>query len=389
MENPDSTVYCPACGMYLVSGAAVPVPIPENPHTEVFLGTQQELDIPSAGQEPLPVAPAPYEVVPPAFGTGQIPAIPAVVQTTEHNTEDRCERCGTPLSVNDPFCSTCGWKRVPAQPAGKPKKAGKKILAIACALVLLVAGSFGVYAALREYRYKKATNAFVAQDYVAAADLFEKLGAYKDAADYLDLSRNYILYNEGVALLDTAQHDQARDIFLMLHDLYDFSDSQELAQRCTDFLTYREAEDLYNRDAYYEAYNLYISLDTFEDAAQRAKDCIQEEPESAVIEEGAGYTSYGGSAITFVNKSPLTLDLVVKLYSEDTTYWGMIFVRYGQEVSSNIEVGTYYMEYTFGSKHNWFGPSDCFGHGLKKLIIQGDSQYSFMKNYIMTFTLWS
>lgn len=166
-------------------------------------------------------------------------------------SEDKCGNCGTLLEKLrtfdiDELCQDCE-KRLEkesieaelARAASEAKKAemekkAKKILPIAIPAVLVVVAlillSTKVF--IPSSRYSKAENLLAAEEYTQAAELYEKLGDYKDSASKAKFALNAEEYieacNEAQKLLDKGEKALAAMAYAKI-DGYDYAKEKSLA----------------------------------------------------------------------------------------------------------------------------------------------------------------
>ena len=348
-ENMDSMAFCSVCGTVLVDVNAAPVPQME----------PMQNASPAAAPAPAATAVADPPFQPPVYNE-QPPMGPGPMQGPPMAPPPpvlECGQCKKPFGPEEPFCTQCGAPRQMAvsRPAKAPKSGNstKTIIMIVIAIVVLAGAAFGVYALIRSNNYKDAVAAMDSGNYQEAYDAFEKLGSYNDSATRAAECFQYIRYDEALLLMEEGKYLEAKEI---LDELGSFNDASSKANDCLKFIEYEEAIALYNAGSYYQAYKIFVSLGAFEDCSEWANKCIQPSPANGVVEQGPAY-AVGTAVLQITNGS--FYDLCIMLYTENGTYWGLIFVGWYSSATVYVETGRYYIG--AGSGEYWFGPTDMFG----------------------------
>ncbi|MDR2721286.1 MAG: hypothetical protein LBB35_00245, partial [Coriobacteriaceae bacterium] len=111
-----------------------------------------------------------------------------------------------------------------------------------------------------------------------------------------------------------------------------------------------------NEDKRYEAYNAFMLLGDYSDAAARAQACIvpitsskevYRNPDFSIMACDFTITSNSSTALTFL-----------KIYNGDTLV-SSLFITPGSSLRITLPVNTYKIRAAVGE--NWFGDSDLFG----------------------------
>jgi len=145
----------------------------------------------------------------------------------------------------------------------------RRILFLLIPLLLLTGVALSAYlvSAHRANLYDEAAIHYLAGDYATAADIWEKLGDYRDAAARAAASKNsdsqVSSYTRAGKLLENGRYDDAHELYLSLGD---YEDSAALAQEAL----YRKGQELIETGAYEEARALFASLTGYRDSAKIA-----------------------------------------------------------------------------------------------------------------------
>ena len=117
----------------------------------------------------------------------------------------------------------------------------------------------------REHSYSDAAVLYDAGDYAGAAEAFDKLGSYSDAAARAALAREadavQTSYTRAGRLLDNGRYDDARELYLSLGN---YQDAAALAVEAE----YRKGLELLESGAYDEARALFEELGSYKDSAE-------------------------------------------------------------------------------------------------------------------------
>jgi hypothetical protein len=305
---------------------------------------------------------------------------------------------------------------VPQQP--KKSKRGLFIALGAVLLVILIAiGGFAGFNIYRANAYSDAVALFDTGDYAQARDGFSKLGNYKDAAALAVLAQNWFDYEAAQALLDSEDFARAKEAFLALGS---FEDSADLAGLCQLNLDYLAAIDSFeardfeaalkeftdlaaasfldaavwkSKSLYaiaegkladgdrYGAYEDFKKLGSFEDSADRMKECTTEYPGSGEIYHNETYVSTrsaikidGGNA-SFVS--------YYKIYSGETLV-SAIFLHAGQSCTIEVPPGDYTIKQATGT--DWFGEEIMFGDegSYEKMTYDDGNDYFALGDNVIT-----
>ncbi len=198
-----------------------------------------------------------------------------------------CKNCGQKLLEGEAFCPSCGTpvsseqpkeeiikKRIKKKPVKKPKKKMKKGVLIGilsgCALLLAAAAVITFLVIIPSVQYDKALELGRQHEYKQAADIFEKLGDYKDSPKYMQKYTNEYNYEQASKLFDEGDFASASVMFTALGS---FKDSDKLLVECEKHLKYNEASLLMEQENYAEALLLFYELDDFLESKDNLKTC--------------------------------------------------------------------------------------------------------------------
>ena len=145
----------------------------------------------------------------------------------------------------------------------------KRALLILVPLLLVAAALYTAYtlSSRKLARYENAVALYEAGSYSEAVNAFNKLGDYRDSAEYLAKAKaadaQISDYTRAGKLLENGRYDDARELYLALGD---YEDSARLAQEAL----YRKAKELLDSGSLTEARDLFLSLGDYEDSAELA-----------------------------------------------------------------------------------------------------------------------
>ncbi|MBQ9685080.1 MAG: hypothetical protein IJV41_00850 [Oscillospiraceae bacterium] len=145
----------------------------------------------------------------------------------------------------------------------------RRLALIVIPLLLIAAIAAGAYylSARRQSAYNAAVALYDAGSYSEAAAAFDKLGSYRDSADYLSRSRTADAlasdYTRAGKLLENGRYDDARELYLSLGD---YQDAQSMALEAR----YRQGLELLESGEAAEARDIFTELGAYRDAADYA-----------------------------------------------------------------------------------------------------------------------
>lgn len=304
---------------------------------------------------------------------------------------------------------------VPPQQTQEPKKKSKKLLigiiSGVFAVILIVVGIFAFLEISRSGTYDDAYALMTGKSYHEAQEKFDSLGDYRDSEALSDECQKYIDYNDAKALMDSEDYESALKAFQKLGS---FLDSSSCVKECENHISYNEAQDLLDEkeyqaacdmfddlaldhflDAsdkasecryaladlilaegrYYDAYNAFIALGSYQDAADRAAACIIARPGSGETYRDGGFG--GQDCPLTINSAGLTRAYYLKIYSGETVV-STIFLNPESSATVSLPVGSYRIKAAYGD--NWFGEVDMFGDEGRYYVMIFDSSGSEAMN---------
>ena len=188
-----------------------------------------------------------------------------------------------------------------------------------------------------------------------AADLFSGLGDFRDAplqAEELSLLAAYL---EASALAENEDYEGA----LARMEAYDGvtdADWDALYTRCVNEKTYGEADALYADGLYYQAYEKYLALGDFRDAAQKAGTCEQSPPPNGILYKNTALDNF---YINFTIDNSGHSHSLLKFFTADDVLICSVFVRAGETTSIYLRPGDIQLKQAYGE--HWYGGKDLFG----------------------------
>ena len=144
----------------------------------------------------------------------------------------------------------------------KKHKRVKRIIALLIALALTMGGLAGCNK--EQKAYKKASSFFDDGDYAAAAEVFDGLGGYSDAAERADEAR----YELAAELFKNGKYDEAERGFRALGN---FKDSRKRAELSKNEGDYEKAAALLQEGKWSDAAEAFKALGEFKDAPELVK----------------------------------------------------------------------------------------------------------------------
>ena len=236
-----------------------------------------------------------------------------------------------------------------------------------------------------------------AYDYAAAAALrdagqqaeamaaFLALDDYSDAKEQARLCGFVLDYAQADALMDAGSYKEAAELLVPLSN-YNYRDSFEKLLYCNNRVAYAAAEALYQEGLFYSAQLAFKALIGFEDAEQRAEDCIQKFPKASELYHNPDFKKK--SSHFKVDNRKGSFPIVYRLYTEDGTLVSTFCIPAGGKYTVKVPAGTYVI-YEAGG-YDWFGGKEFFGdegYYQKVLDSDGSDTFKFRSGYILTFTM--
>lgn len=206
--------------------------------------------------------------------------------------------------------------------------------------------------------------------YAEAQAAFAALDGYKDAAERARRCSDTLEYREAMELLNAGDYAAAAEKLAAPAES-GFEDAEAQLTLCSNTLAYDNAIELFSNAKYYEAYKAFTLLGTFEDAIDRAKDCVRETPKSGQVYRNKAYSTMN-TQLKVVNSS--SLPSFCKLYSGSELVC-TFFIRPGESAAVSVPAGIYSLNQAYGSK--WFGPDDMFGDDGEYYKCKINGSYNF------------
>ncbi len=294
----------------------------------------------------VPAAPPPYM---PAYQPAVSPTYRQQGQAVSSFSavQGVCTNCGKPMLQNESFCTRCGKPAAfGAAPIQKKRKTPVLILLSAIAVLGVVAVILATM--LPSVRYNKALDMMDSGNYEEAYTIFNRLGDYQNAKDNAEICTKYVLLEQANALLDSGEYQRAQEIFF---ELDDFENAPQGMLYCQAMLNYDQQQ-------YWLAYSGFEQAGDYRDAAQRMEQCVQEMPETGVLEHGYAWQE-GSRRVEFINQC--SHNIALRMYTDNGEYVCMIFVRVGESVSFTCVEEIYSFNIAVDYESKWFGTLDFFG----------------------------
>ena len=229
--------------------------------------------------------------------------------------------------------------------------------------------------------YQSAKVLFDDGQYQEAKEQFSSLGDFEDCARYVQWCDVAADYDAARELVAQGQYSQAQPLLEPAAALQ-YKDAVALLGQCKandqNKSTYAKATEYFNAKRYYKAYQLFLSLGDYSDAAARAKECKCTPPSTGVLYQNS---AYGGSSVSLKVYAPSGSGyLYIKIKSGSSTVRSMFFGS-GASASVSLPSGSYTIDYGYGS--TWYGEADAFGeNGEYGTLLNGSStSFSFSDGY--------
>ena len=223
-----------------------------------------------------------------------------------HDDEARCCRCGCGREdvrtlLNVELLRRCRDERLreeaehAKQREARKKSRGYRLRRLALILIplLLIAGVAAAHyyvASSREAYYTEAAALYEAGDYAGAAEAFDRLNEYRDAAQRAAQAREadatQTSYLHAGRLMDNERYEDAREIYLSLGD---YRDSAALAVEAE----YRRGRELIETGDYEQARALFEELGAYKDAEEISKHFYDR-----LLSEELSFSEEAGGALT-------------------------------------------------------------------------------------------
>ena len=277
---------------------------------------------------------------------------------------------------------------------------------------------FNVY---RTSTYEKAVAMLESGDYQGAYDTFAKLGDYEDSVEQQKLAKQWIDYREARILYDTRDFEAALSAFQNLETFEDAGDyviacelNIDYRKAVTDFdkglyesalatfirlseegfqdarpwinkTKYAIADEKYEDGDLYGAYSDFKKLGSYEDSANRMKQCTTPLPSTSVLYKNSAYDST--RSFIAIDCAKVQYPCYFKVYS-GTNLVAVLWINGGEKLTIEVPPGNYSIKQATGD--DWFGEEILFGdegfYGV--MLFDGDNDYfSLADNYIITITI--
>jgi len=189
-----------------------------------------------------------------------------------------CEQCGHELIVGEVYCMNCGTPAPSGpekkEPTKKPKRKMKKglLIGLITGIALLLAATAVVLfvVIIPNSQYNKALELGSQYEYEEAAEIFTKLGDYKDSQIYREKYENEYKYEQAAVLLKAGDFENA---LIAFDNLGTFKESEEFFVECENEIKYSEAFQLFQQEMYGQALMLFEELGVFRDSKEKIGVC--------------------------------------------------------------------------------------------------------------------
>ena len=172
----------------------------------------------------------------------------------------KCPECGKEISDQVRSCPHCGY---PIKKGASASRIG--LIALLCAAV--IGGGYFAYhqkVVVPKRNYEKAVNLFEQGNYDVAEAMFQELGSYGDAEEYLGKIANERIYEDAVAAFEKGDYDRAEELFGQISD---YSDAADYLENISNERIYQEACALYEAKEYTAAKELFAQIPEYSDVS--------------------------------------------------------------------------------------------------------------------------
>ncbi len=152
------------------------------------------------------------------------------------------------------------------------KKSKKLIIAAIVLVVFIGLAAVGWYIILPSIQYNNAIELYKNEEYLQAAEIFDKLEEYKESPSYSEKSKNKYNYNLAVTMVENKEFEQAIPVFEVLGD---FKDSEDYLENCIIEAKYNRACTLMESGCYEDALTLFEELGQIHDSEILKETCKQ------------------------------------------------------------------------------------------------------------------
>jgi tetratricopeptide (TPR) repeat protein len=226
--------------------------------------------------------------------------------------------------------------------------------------------------------YSAAQVLLESEDYEGALAAFEALGSFEDAAAKAALCRDTLDYRVAVSDFEAGDFEAALDAFIALESS-GFPDAAQWADKAA----YAIADKKYAASDFYGAYLDFKALGSYEDAAERMRQCTTSYPDTGELHHHESYVS--SSSAIVVDGSNASYASYHKIYAGDDLV-STIFLNPGTTCSIDVPPGNYMVKEATGDA--WFGEEIMFGdEGFYEVMIFDDGSDYFTLEYNIEVTI--
>lgn len=216
---------------------------------------------------------------------------------------------------------------------------------------------------------KAAEQLMAGRHYAEAEKAFRALGDFKNASEQADLCGQHLDFEKAESLLKDGLYGKAKALYKNLSEQA-FPTAKAQYTFCQNKENYATAQQQYEDGYYYDAYQGFGALGTFEDSAERQSACVQSFPDTGEVYRNADYT--GGSL--YLNIVPPSEDgsrNYIKIYTADDVLVSCVAIGAGSQGRVSLPAGTYRIKNAYGYG-DWFGEKDLFGDEGYYLVLKNN-----------------
>ena len=230
----------------------------------------------------------------------------------------------------------------------------------------------------RALQYEKGKALFEEDEYEAAVEALEAAGDYGDSEALLKKCRNILVQRKVVDAMEDGEYALALSL-IESEDGEGLENREVMITECKMGIQYAEAEEAFDDERFYTAYEIFSDLGAYRDAQSRAEDCILSKPATGETYHNSEYTASGCSLKIDPNRNDgsCTYFKIYAVSGSEETLVSCVFINSGATATVRLPAGTYILKTATG-KGNWYGEKQIFGDdGVYLRLLSDDTSDRF------------